>query len=90
MSKIHVAHILTAQKYEIDDVVRKLKEGKSFSELATLFSTCPSSKMGGDLGVVEESRLDADFLEAAQQLKPGEVSEVVKTRFGYHLIKKVK
>lgn len=87
--KIHVLHILTEQKYELEDVQKKLKEGESFEDLARKFSKCPSGARGGDLGEVEATRFVAPFSEAACELKPGAVSGVVQTQFGYHLIKRL-
>lgn len=88
--KLHVAHILLQQKYEAEDVQRKLKEGVDFAQLAQKYSQCPSGQQGGDLGEVPVSRLDATFAEAAETLKPGEVSAIVRTRFGHHIIKRLK
>lgn len=88
--KIHVRHILVAQKYEAEDVLRKLQAGEAFESLAKKWSQCPSKDQGGDLGEVDGRRLDPDFFEAAQILKPGQVSPIVRTRFGYHLIQRLK
>ena len=84
--KMRLSHILVKQKFEAEDLLRKLKEGASFEGLAQKFSTCSSSQVGGDLGLVDLSRLDSDFAEVAQGLTAGQVSEIVRTRFGYHLI----
>ena len=86
--KLHLAHILLKQKYEAEDVEKKLKEGVAFEKLAQSYSECSSAPQGGDLGEIALSRLDSDFAEAAEVLKPGQVSPVVRTRFGYHLIKR--
>jgi peptidyl-prolyl cis-trans isomerase C len=81
------SHILVAHDYEAQDILRLLKQGKSFAELARKFSKCPSAAEGGNLGEMKKGRLDEDFEEAAFALKPGEISaKPVKTRFGYHLI----
>lgn len=88
--KIHVSHILVTYQYEAEDLLKKIAEGQSFSELAQRHSMCPSSKQGGDLGPVDSRRLDEDFAEAAKKLAVGEVSPIVRTRFGYHLIQKIK
>ena len=88
-SSLHLKHILVQHQYEAEDLVRKLKEGLEFSELAKKFSKCPSAKQGGDLGVLALSRLDDDFVDAARKLKALEISGVVKTSFGYHLIQRV-
>lgn len=89
MKKIKVSHILLDKEYEAQDLLRALKDGKSFEELAKKYSKCPSSKSGGDLGEVSVHRLDDDFADAALALKIGEISEnPVRTRFGFHLIKR--
>ena len=88
--KYRVAHILVAQKYEAEDLLKKLKEGKNFAELAQKHSSCPSAANGGDLGMIPSGKADADFEEAAVALKIGETSQApVRTKFGYHLIKRL-
>lgn len=88
--KYHVAHILVAHKYTADDVLRKIKEGKDFGELAKINSSCPSSERGGDLGPLSTGKADPDFEEAALELKVGEISQTpVRTKFGYHLMKRL-
>ncbi len=83
---ITVRHILCEKKFEIEDVLRKLKQGSSFSELAKDYSICPSSQRGGSLGEFPRGKMVADFDKVAFSLKVGETSGVVVTRFGYHLI----
>ena len=87
--KTHVAHILVEHKYQAEDILLQIKNGKLFEDLAKKYSTCPSSQQGGDLGVVDERRLDADFSEAASALLAGQISGIVRTKFGYHIIKKM-
>lgn len=90
MKTYHVAHILVAQKYEAEDLLRKLKEGKDFAELARKYSSCPSASIGGDLGVLPLGKTVEDFEDASLALKPGEISTApVRTKFGYHLIKRI-
>lgn len=86
---MHLKHILVAHQYEAEDILKLLKEGKDFSELAKQRSQCPSAAGGGDLGNLKGKKLDMDFEEAAELLKPGQISGVVRTRFGYHLILRV-
>lgn len=85
-NKMRLAHILVAQKFEAEDLLRKLREGSAFPELARKNSTCPSAKVGGDLGLIALERLDQAFSEAAEALSINELSPIVRTRFGYHLI----
>lgn len=90
MKSYHVAHILVGHQYEAEDLLRKLSEGKSFADLAQKNSKCPSAKNQGDLGPITEGKADPDFEEAALLLKIGEIAKSpIKTRFGYHLIKRL-
>lgn len=67
----------------------ELAKGADFATLAKENSTCPSSKQGGDLGFFGKGRMDPGFEKEAFALKEGELSQVVETRFGYHVIKLV-
>ncbi len=76
----------------IQEVQKKLKAGADFAELAKQYSDDPgSAKQGGDLGEVDrasaEMRYVPEFAKALVALKPGAVSPIVKTQFGYHIIK---
>jgi len=72
---------------EILDLQAKLKAGSDFAELAKKFSQGPSNSMGGDLGWFGHGSMVKEFEDAAFALKPGQVSEPVRTQFGFHLIK---
>ena len=85
---IKARHILVEHEYEAQDIERKLKEGTAFEELAQKFSKCPSAKNGGDLGYFGKTRMVEEFANAAFDLEKGEVSPPVRTKFGYHLIKR--
>ena len=97
--RVKASHILikvdpqanAAQKAEaqkkIDLVQAKLQKGEDFGALAKEYSEGPSGPKGGDLGYFTRGQMVKAFEEAAFAMKPGEVSGVVETRFGYHLIK---
>ncbi len=77
-----------AAKKKAQDIQVRCAKGEDFAALAKEFSEDPGSKeSGGDLGFFGREQMVAPFSEAAFALKPGQVSNVVETRFGYHVIK---
>lgn len=86
--KIKARHILVANEYEAQDLLKKISEGKSFEDLAKSFSKCPSGKQGGDLGEFGRGRMVKPFEDAAFGLEVNQVSTPVRTQFGYHLIQR--
>ncbi len=67
-----------------------IKKGADFAQLAKIFSNDPSSgKKGGDLGWYNRTDFVKEFAEAASRLEPGEISDVVRTEFGYHIIQMI-
>lgn len=73
---------------EAEKVLAEAKSGKDFSELARKYSTDPSAQEnGGDLGFFTRDRMVPEFSEAAFSLAPGELSELVRTPYGFHIIR---
>jgi peptidyl-prolyl cis-trans isomerase C len=95
----HASHILIGVKPDAtpaekqkarekaESIRKKILAGEDFATLAKAESTCPSSKQGGDLGTFGKGDMVPPFEEATAKLKPGEISGVVETQFGYHIIK---
>lgn len=88
MSKIRASHILVKTEEEAKQVLLILSQGqKSFEQVAQERSICPSSRKGGDLGFFTRGRMVKEFENAAFRLKVGELSQPVKSQFGWHIIK---
>lgn len=71
----------------IKAIQARLKQGEDFATLAKSVSECPSASQGGDLGFFSRGMMVKPFDDAAFALREGEVSDIVKTQYGYHLIK---
>jgi peptidyl-prolyl cis-trans isomerase C len=87
--KVHCAHILVKSEQEAKAILERLKKGEKFGNVARAVSRCPSGKRGGDLGTFRRGKMVKEFENAAFALKKGEVSGVVKTKFGCHIIKRL-
>lgn len=88
VSKIRASHILVEKQSHALRILEELEVGKDFKELARKHSTCPSGKRGGDLGFFGRGQMVKEFERAAFALKVGQISQPVRTKFGYHIIKK--
>ena len=76
-----------AARAKIDAILKRARSGEDFAALAKENSQDGSAAQGGDLGFFQRGRMVPPFDQAAFALKPGEISEVVTTQFGYHIIK---
>lgn len=74
-------------KTKAEEILKKVKAGENFEALAQENSTCSSASQGGDLGYFGKAQMVEEFTKAAFALEVGQVSELVKTEFGYHIIK---
>lgn len=85
--RIHACHIVTKTYEEAQELLEKLKKGEKFERLAKEKSIGPSAKNGGDLGYFKRGDMVSEFENVAFNLKIGELSDIVTTDYGYHIIK---
>lgn len=86
--QVRASHILVESEEEGKKILENLKKGEDFHSLATAKSIDEgSAEKGGDLNYFKKGAMIKEFEEAAFSLKPGELSDLVKTDFGYHIIK---
>ncbi len=85
-TEVRASHILVKTEEKAKEVLQKIKAGEDFAELAKQYSEDPSASNGGDLGYFKKGMMVSEFDKAAFALKPGEISDPVKTKFGYHII----
>ena len=71
----------------LEDIKKRLLSGEDFGELAKTYSEGPSKVRGGDLNYFTRGQMVKNFEDVAFKLAPNEISDIVETRFGYHLIK---
>jgi peptidyl-prolyl cis-trans isomerase C len=84
-TEIHARHILVATDADAQAVIKRLKAGEDFAKVAKEVSKDSGSE-GGDLGWFTKDRMVPEFAEAAFKLEPGQLSEPVKSAFGWHVI----
>ncbi len=82
------SHILVKDKGLAEAILKKIKTGAKFQDMAKEYSTCPSKSKGGDLGWFTPGQMVPAFEEAVKKMSAGSIKGPVKTQFGFHLIKK--
>lgn len=87
-AQVQASHILVETEEEANEVREAIQNGLAFTEAATQYSKCPSNQQGGDLGMFQRGQMVPEFEAAAFELKMNEISNPVKTQFGYHIILK--
>ena len=87
--KVRCAHILVKSEDAAKALLARINSGESFSKLAKDMSKCSSGKKGGDLGTFGRGQMVREFEFVAFKLDKGKVSGIVKTQFGYHIIKRL-
>lgn len=84
---VQASHILVDSEETANEVLEKIAQGTSFEEAAAQYSSCPSKQAGGDLGRFGKGQMVKEFEDAVFSMQVGEISNPVKTQFGYHIIK---
>jgi parvulin-like peptidyl-prolyl isomerase len=87
--QVRCAHILVKTEQEAKTILERLNRGEKFANIAQQVSLCPSGKRGGDLGTFGRGKMVKEFETASFALQKGQVSPIVKTKFGYHIIKRL-
>jgi len=85
---VRASHILVPKLSIAQDIKKQLLAGADFKKLAQKYSECPSKKKGGDLGPFRRGQMVKEFEQAVYSMKVGEISDPIKTKFGYHIIKR--
>ncbi|MBP9733074.1 MAG: peptidylprolyl isomerase [Candidatus Omnitrophica bacterium] len=85
--RLRASHILVRDRAEAESVISRIKAGELFEELAKKYSMDPTAAKGGDLGYVRKGQLIPEVEEALFGLKVGDMSDVVPSKFGFHILK---
>ena len=86
ISTVCANHILVQSEAEAIKIKSQINDYDDFKHFARMYSACPSGQQGGDLGCFGKGQMVKPFEDAAFNGNIGEVSEPVRTQFGYHLI----
>ena len=85
-TQVRASHLLVETEQEALELREEIINGKPFEQVAAEVSMCPSGAKGGDLGYFSQGQMVKEFDDAAFSMEVGEVSQPIKTQFGYHLI----
>jgi len=85
--EVRARHILVETEDEAREIVTALKNGADFAELAKQKSKDPGASEGGDLGYFTKDQMVPEFSEVAFKMSPGQLSNPIKTQFGWHVIR---
>lgn len=98
-TEVELAQIVAYPKYSDEAVFllkerllelrKRVQEGEDFGTLAILYSEAPEAARRGEIGFMMRSQLDKEYANAAWALKPGQVSKIVESSFGYHIIQMI-
>ena len=87
--KVHCSHILVKTEQEAKMILDQLNKGESFANISMEKSLCPSKRKGGDLGTFGRGQMVKEFERVAFALQKGQLSQPIKTEFGWHIIKRL-
>lgn len=86
--EVRASHILVKTRKEAVQIKKQIENGDiTFEQAAEEYSMCPSRQFGGDLGYFNRKQMVQQFADTAFDLKVGEISDPVGTKFGWHIIK---
>lgn len=88
--QVRVRHIVTDSMKKAKNIRQKILDGENFAKLAIMHSLSPDRKGGGDLGFFSRGSHPVEFDETCFKLKKGQVSEIVKSPYGFHIFKLIK
>lgn len=85
-TKVRASHLLVKTEEEANSLRERILGGENFADVAAEVSLCPSGANGGDLGFFGKGEMVKEFENACFSMEKGEISNPIKTSFGWHLI----